>query len=445
MRPKKYSLLTAVQSFFFAFSLYFQNNLYLYAPACAFGFLYSLIPTVIMITAVLTRFLHTSPELLYAFLESAEKWIDADNLYAMSNYFLTSGRPALFEVLTGITVFFLARRFFYTVMQSVQKIFHSRAESRPLIAQLIIVAGEVLLVIITAIVTLVLTAAKSFFYGIYAHTAENSGAAGLGAGFFPLIGTGLAAVLPFLFNTVPYILIWLFTAFAFRVASGTKPSLKLCLFSALLCSLLFAAAQYIFSLFIDTAKYNFIYGFLGSLMVMLLEVSVFFSLFLFFAQYIYVLQFFDSLLLAELYLLPARAETSLFQAIRRMLFIRPDRFLKRGPKGEPVVLQKHKAGALIYSKGESDTDIYYLAQGSVELLGDNNIIHLERGSFFGEMSFLLSEPRRASARAATDVELVKIDEKTFAELLERSPEAVRKTIGLISSYFARHGNLTESS
>lgn len=422
-----------MQSFFFAFSLYFQNNLYLYAPACAFGFLYSLIPTVIMITAVLTRFLHTSPELLYAFLASAEKWIDADNLYAMSNYFVTSGRPALFEVITGITVFFLARRFFYTVMQSVQKIFHSRAESRPLIAQLIIVAGEVLLVIITAVTTLLLTAAKSFFYGVYHGGARPFWPEGGEQGIFPLIGTGLAAVLPILLNTVPYFLIWIFTALAFRFASGTKPSFKLCFFSALLCSSLFAAVQYIFSLFIDTAKYNLIYGFLGSLMVMLLEVSVFFSLFLFFAQYIYVLQFFDSLLLAELYLLPARVETSFFQRIRRMLFIRPGRFLKRGHTEEPVVFQKCKAGTLIYAKGTSDTDIYYLAQGSVELIGTNKITHIEAGSFFGELSFLLNEPRNADARALTDSELLKIDAHTFTELLECSPEAVRKAIGLISS------------
>lgn len=386
-----------------------------------------------MITAVLTRFLHTSPEMLYAFLASAEKWIDADNLYAMSNYFVTSGRPALFEVITGITVFFLARRFFYTVMQSVQKIFHSRVQSRPLIAQFIIVASEVLLVVITAMVTLVLTAAKSFFYGVYHGGTRPFWIEGAEQGIFPLIGTGLAAVLPILFNTVPYFLIWIFTALAFRFASGTKPSFRLCFFSALLCSLLFAAVQYIFSLFIDTAKYNLIYGFLGNLMVMLLEVSVFFSLFLFFAQYIYVLQFFDSLLLAELYLLPARVETSFFQRIRRMLFIRPGRFLKRGLKGDPVVFQKHKAGTLIYSKGDSDTDIYYLAQGSVEIVGNKNIMHLERGNFFGELSFLLGEPRNTDAWAVTDVQLLKIDEKTFAELLERSPEAVRKAIGLISS------------
>lgn len=395
-----------------------------------------------MITAVLTRFLHTSPELLYAFLASAEKWIDADNLYAMSNYFVTSGRPALFEVITGITVFFLARRFFYTVMQSVQKIFHSRAESRPLIAQLIIVAGEVLLVIITAVTTLLLTAAKSFFYGVYHGGERPFWIEGGEQGIFPLIGTGLAAVLPILLNTVPYFLIWIFTALAFRFASGTKPSFKLCFFSALLCSSLFAAVQYIFSLFIDTAKYNLIYGFLGSLMVMLLEVSVFFSLFLFFAQYVYVLQFFDSLLLAELYLLPARNETSLMQNIRRMLFIRADRFLPQQKPSysakynkeneERPVFEEYRAGALIFCEGDEGTDVYYLAQGSVELVRKNNIRYLEQGSFFGQLNSLLNEKRDASARAVTDVQLLKIGTHRFNELLNRNPEAVRKTMNMVA-------------
>ena len=69
----------------------------------------------------------------------------------------------------------------------------------------------------------------------------------------------------------------------------------------------------------------------------------------------------------------------------------------------------------------------------MELIGTNKITHIEAGSFFGELSFLLNEPRNADARALTDSELLKIDAHTFTELLECSPEAVRKAIGLISS------------
>lgn len=448
-------MLTAVQSFFFTFVLYFQNNLYLYSLACAFGFLYSLIPTVIMIAAVLIRLLHTSPDMLYLFLKNAEKWIDIKNLDYLTAYFFTSKRPTLFEIIIGITVFFLARRFFGTVMQSVKRIFHEATDQRPLITHFITVAGEVLLVVITAVLVFVLTASKSFFYTLQADSVLSVPA------LLPFISTGLSELLPLLFNTVPYILIWIFTSLAFRFASGTKPRFKICVFAALLCSLIFAGVSYIFSLFIDTAKYNLIYGVLGNLMVMLLEVSVFFSLFLFFAQFVYVLQFFDSLLLAELYLLPARNETGFFQGIRRMLFIRPERFLytvpmpkrkKRGKKKKPEaahaedvpVFETKKNGSIIFSKGDTDKAVYYLAAGSVELLRENNIAHLERGAFFGELSFLLSEPRNATARAVTDVQLIKISEKTFSELLNRSPEAVRKTISQISAYFARNTNLTEN-
>ena len=416
----------------------------MYALSCAFGFLFSLIPIIIMIAAVLTRFLHTSPELLYGFLENAKKWIDTANLHAMANYLLAQRRPTLFEVIIGITIFFFARRFFYTVMQSVRRIFHGPIDPRPLLAQLIAVAGEVLLVVIAAAAVFIISAAKPFFYTI-ARSTENF------AFFLPFIGSGFAKMLPLLFNTVPYLLIWIFAALTFRFASGTKPEFKTCAFSALLCALIFALVGYVFTLFTDTVKYNLIYGFLGTLMVMLLKVSIFFSLFLFFAQYVYVSQFFDSLLLAELYLLPDRGETDIFLGIRRMLFIRPDRFLKAAAQGESCerngdrpVLEKKKAGSLIFSKGDTDTDVYYLAQGSVELLRENNIAYLDRGSFFGELNVLLNEPRNATARAATDIQLIKISERRFTELLNSSPEAVRKTLSLISSYFARNINLTEN-
>ena len=108
------------------------------------------------------------------------------------------------------------------------------------------------------------------------------------------------------------------------------------------------------------------------------------------------------------------------------------------------MLEKKKAGSLIFSKGDTDTDVYYLAQGSVELLRENNIAYLDRGSFFGELNVLLNEPRNATARAATDIQLIKISERRFTELLNSSPEAVRKTLSLISSYFARNINLTEN-
>ena len=34
-------------------------------------------------------------------------------------------------------------------------------------------------------------------------------------------------MLPLLFNTVPYLLIWIFAALTFRFASGTKPEFKM--------------------------------------------------------------------------------------------------------------------------------------------------------------------------------------------------------------------------
>ena len=87
---------------------------------------------------------------------------------------------------------------------------------------------------------------------------------------------------------------------------------------------------------------------------------------------------------------------------------------------------------MIFCEGDEGTDVYYLAQGSVELVRKNNIRYLEQGSFFGQLNSLLNEKRDASARAVTDVQLLKIGTHRFNELLNRNPEAVRKTMNMVA-------------
>src|SRR5207245_4486858 len=77
------------------------------------------------------------------------------------------------------------------------------------------------------------------------------------------------------------------------------------------------------------------------------------------------------------------------------------------------------------------TEMYIIQSGTVELLkeigGSTRVLStLEKGDFFGEMSVLEDLPRTASARAKTDVELVKINGAMFDTMLKSNTEiAVR--------------------
>jgi len=94
-------------------------------------------------------------------------------------------------------------------------------------------------------------------------------------------------------------------------------------------------------------------------------------------------------------------------------------------------LVTHPMGDIIFSEGEIGNEMFIIQSGTVELhktIGKETHIlaTLEKGDFFGEMSVLEDLPRTASARAKTDVELVRINGATFDSMLKGNTEiAVR--------------------
>src|SRR5215468_5282353 len=94
-------------------------------------------------------------------------------------------------------------------------------------------------------------------------------------------------------------------------------------------------------------------------------------------------------------------------------------------------LVHHLMGEIIFSEGDIGTDMYIVQSGTVELLksigGETRVLStLDKGDFFGEMSVLEDVPRTASARAKTDVELVRINGAMFDTMLKNNTEiAVR--------------------
>ena len=89
------------------------------------------------------------------------------------------------------------------------------------------------------------------------------------------------------------------------------------------------------------------------------------------------------------------------------------------------------AGATIYSEGEIGTEMFTIQSGTVEIVkslaGEARVLAtMEKGDFFGEMSLLEDLPRATTARARTDVELVRINGAMFNAMLRTNTEiAVR--------------------
>ncbi len=88
--------------------------------------------------------------------------------------------------------------------------------------------------------------------------------------------------------------------------------------------------------------------------------------------------------------------------------------------------KQYKKGWVIFSNGEPATALYLIERGQVKVLSDAEterevIAVLGEGEFFGEMALLTGEPRTASVRASTDVDLWALSKTDFEEILVAYP------------------------
>ena len=87
-------------------------------------------------------------------------------------------------------------------------------------------------------------------------------------------------------------------------------------------------------------------------------------------------------------------------------------------------------GETLFEEGDAGDTAYLVTSGEVEILkaSEDRTVRIALsgpGILVGEMSLLTGEPRNASARAATDVELLSIPRASLDALLERDTRAVR--------------------
>src|SRR3954451_16310621 len=80
------------------------------------------------------------------------------------------------------------------------------------------------------------------------------------------------------------------------------------------------------------------------------------------------------------------------------------------------------AGTVIFSTGETGSEMYGIVSGEVELrLGDDTIAVLGPDEGFGEMALIDSSPRMATAVATADSELAVISQRLFLFLVHETP------------------------
>ncbi len=111
-----------------------------------------------------------------------------------------------------------------------------------------------------------------------------------------------------------------------------------------------------------------------------------------------------------------------------------------------VEVRQFGAGEMLMRYGEEGESMFIMRSGKAEVLGHTangeirHIAEISRGTMTGEMSLMTGEPRNASVRAITDVEVIEMDREGFTRLFKEHPDAATSIGDIIA---ARHRDRLE--
>lgn len=104
---------------------------------------------------------------------------------------------------------------------------------------------------------------------------------------------------------------------------------------------------------------------------------------------------------------------------------------------------------IIFREGDPGRHMYVILEGNVEIrkrTGEKTtrtMITLKKGDIFGEMAVVEGKGRSATAIAATDCRLLRLDEEAFYDLVQKNSDFAVKMIKTLSSRLRSADNLIE--
>ncbi|HOJ52002.1 MAG TPA: YhjD/YihY/BrkB family envelope integrity protein [Syntrophales bacterium] len=207
---------------------------------------------------------------------------------------------------------------------------------------------------------------------------------------------------------IPYTINVLFSTLLYKIIPAVRIPWKLSLMVAVVFATLVEPTKYLFPWYVNHyAKYNLIYGSLGTLIILIFWIFYLSLIFLFCAEMM------ASYLRRDLILLE-----KMFSRTARNRVILDERVVKKFGRFFPQ-------GTYVFMEGDSGQEMYYVIAGRVQMekkSGPGKKVLGEMGpaQYFGEMAALIDAPRTASAFTLEDCTLAVIDRPTFRELLKKS-------------------------
>jgi membrane protein len=387
------------------------NSLANHASACAYGFLLSAAPALMLVSF----FLFTAFGLLTGSGESYDPYTLAAQISSipflegvLNETWLVNTLPSFAESgmqLRGIAglvsiacIFWAGRVFALSLQRGLKIVFSGTKKRNPLTDNIAVLLVE-LAVLIAVMLMLLFSKSARHIYEIFSD--------------FPGVSIFLSIMSRYNINFVFLFLLALLFYLICRYFIANGPSRRSALWGSICFVFSSAVLSRILTLLLDQTRYNFLYGTLGSLVTLLVKVFFFFMFFFVCAQLASVLDSFDALLFIKLH--QARSKKKHSGLLDKLFF---------SPKGK---LQRYfrfyPGGATIFSRKDSGEEVFYLLDGEVEVFmlsedsGEKPIV-LKEGDFFGEMGHLLSENRSATTKARSDASVLVLPPVLFDEMLK---------------------------
>jgi membrane protein len=397
----------------FSFEQFSRHEMANHAAAGAYSFLMSAIPAVLVILFISSRaIVAVDPDVI---LDAIVPFIGAIGVRSAIETFVTTPLAGFTGAFGIVSLIWAARLFVVSIQRGIRVIHADSEKASPVRENLLTFAVELIVIIAIVLIIAARQVAKAALATIdWAPAAEFIGFA---------VRTSI--------HIVPFASLWLFVFLTYKNVPQHKPRLVHAAISSALCLASYAALGGLLGLTLDTDRYGLLYGILGNLIVGLIKVYFFFWLYFFFAELCYTIENFDSLLFTRFHKVAVAGEES--GRIERALFAEPGRLFKRYSR-------VYGAGTTIFSRGDEDRSALYLYRGAVELFlpgseGDagTRISVVDEGEFFGEMAYLLEEPRSANAIAMDDCTVFVLPPVLFESFLSRDASTSRHLVELMAA------------
>jgi len=207
---------------------------------------------------------------------------------------------------------------------------------------------------------------------------------------------------------LPFVVTAIFCTLLYKIIPHIRLPWKISLWAGVTFALLLEPTKHIFPWYVTHyAKYNLIYGSLGTIIIFIFWVFYGALIFLFCAEVMASYLRRDVILLEKMFS-RSRVPSPLID----------ERVVKKFGQVFP-------RDTYVFKEGEEGKEMYYVITGRVQMEKKSGPVkkilgEMGPGQYFGEMAALIEAPRTASAYTLEDSTLAVINRTTFAELLKKS-------------------------